>query len=73
MLGPTGLCHGTLATSLTFGKWMEMLWLTQASVIIRNPQYVIAISIAAELPHNPILRAKMYLMMLQLPVGLRQA
>lgn len=73
MPGPAGICHGTLATSLTFGKWTEMLLLAQARDIFGNPQYVMAINTAAELPHSSVLRAKMYLMVLQLPAGLSQA
>lgn len=71
--GPAGLCHSTLATPLAFGKWTEMLWLTQGRDIFGNPQYVMAISTAVELPCSSILRAKVYLTVLQLPAGLSQA
>lgn len=50
-----------------------MLQLTQARGIFRNPQYVTAISKAVEILRSSILRAKMYLTVLQLPAGLRQA
>lgn len=73
MPGPAGLCHGTLAASVAFGKWTEMLRLTQARGAFGNPQYVMAISMAVELPRSSILRAKMHLMVLQLPTGLSQA
>lgn len=73
MPGPAGLCRGTLAASLAFRKWTEMLQLTQARSIFGNPQCAMAISTAVELPQVSILRAKMYLMVLQLPAGLSQA